>query len=66
MLNPSVNDLLKKIDSRYSLVIATSKRAREIIQEEFESEEGSVTNKPISAAVDEFYNDKFHIVNDEK
>ncbi len=65
MLTPSVNDLLKKIDSRYSLVIATSKRAREIIQEEFEAEEVS-TNKPISAAVDEFYQDKFHIVKSEK
>ncbi|PLX34279.1 MAG: DNA-directed RNA polymerase subunit omega [Clostridiales bacterium] len=65
MLNPSVNDLLKKIDSRYSLVIATSKRARQIIQEELETE-GISTNKPISAAVDEFYNDKFHIVKSEK
>ena len=64
MLNPSVNDLLKKIDSRYSLVIATSKRARQIIQEELETE-GISTNKPISASV-EFYNDKFHIVKSEK
>ncbi len=65
MLNPSVNDLLEKIDSRYSLVIATSKRAREIIQEQLESE-GTSINKPISAAVDEFYNNKFHIVKSEK
>lgn len=31
MLNPSVVDLLKKVEDRYSLVIVTSKRARQII-----------------------------------
>ncbi|MCT4606409.1 MAG: DNA-directed RNA polymerase subunit omega [Marinisporobacter sp.] len=31
MLNPSMNKLMEKVDSRYSLVIAASKRAREII-----------------------------------
>ncbi|MBP1888569.1 DNA-directed RNA polymerase subunit omega [Clostridium moniliforme] len=31
MINPSVVDLLKKVDDRYSLVIVTSKRARQII-----------------------------------
>ena len=31
MINPSVVDLLKKIEDRYSLVIVTSKRARQII-----------------------------------
>lgn len=31
MINPSVVDLLKKVEDRYSLVIVTSKRARQII-----------------------------------
>ena len=31
MLYPSINSLLEKTDSRYSLVVATAKRAREII-----------------------------------
>ena len=31
MLNPPINKLLEKVDSRYTLVVATSKRAREII-----------------------------------
>jgi len=65
MLNPSVDDLLKKIDCRYSLVIATSKRARQIIDEELETE-GVSTTKPISAAVNEFYNDKFTVIKSEK
>jgi len=31
MINPSIMDLLKKVEDRYSLVIITSKRARQII-----------------------------------
>ncbi len=65
MLNPSVNDLLKKTDNRYSLVIVTSKRAREIIQEESEAEGDSV-NKPIALAIDEFYHDEYKAVKLEK
>lgn len=32
MINPSVVDLLKKVNDRYSLVILTSKRARQLIE----------------------------------
>lgn len=31
MINPSVVDLLEKVEDRYSLVIVTSKRARQLI-----------------------------------
>ena len=31
MINPSVVDLLKKVEDRYSLVIVTSRSARQII-----------------------------------
>ncbi len=31
MINPSIVDLLEKVDNRYSLVIVTSKRARQLI-----------------------------------
>ena len=31
MINPSIMDLLQKVDDRYSLVMVTSKRARQII-----------------------------------
>ena len=30
MVEPNVTDLLKKVDNRFELVIATSKRARQI------------------------------------
>lgn len=32
MLNPPINKLLEKVDSRYTLVVAASKRAREIVE----------------------------------
>lgn len=31
MINPSISTLLEKVDNRYSLVIVTSKRARQLI-----------------------------------
>jgi DNA-directed RNA polymerase subunit omega len=52
MISPSVVDLLEKIHDRYSLVILTSKRARQII-------EGSTaqisinSNKPLTIAINE-------------
>lgn len=30
MVKPTVNELLKKVDNKYELVIATSKRARQL------------------------------------
>lgn len=32
MVQPTVTDLLKKIDNRYKLVVVTSKRARQLSQ----------------------------------
>lgn len=52
MINPSVIDLVKKVNDRYSLVIITSKRARQIIA----GEPGLVTvesNKPLTIAINE-------------
>ena len=31
MINPSITDLLEKVEDRYSLVIVSSRRARQII-----------------------------------
>jgi DNA-directed RNA polymerase subunit omega len=50
MINPSVVDLLEKVHDRYSLVILTSKRARQII--EGSSPQVSVnSNKPLTIAI---------------
>ena len=53
MLNPDLRDLLKNKTSRYSLVIAVAKRAREITDDPTLREKCG-TDKPVSYALDEF------------
>lgn len=52
MINPSIVDLLEKVDNRYSLVVATSRRARQLIDgaEPTIDEKG---RKPLTIAIDE-------------
>ena len=77
MLHPSYSDLMKVVNSevepgeapvvnsRYSIVMATSKRARQII-----SGEDSLVNvkdaKPLSVAVEELRQGKIKILSDEE
>ncbi len=77
MLHPSYTDLMAVVNSevepgeqpvvqsRYSIVLATAKRARQIIA----GEEPLVKNdggKPLSLAVDELYKSKVKIVGDDE
>ena len=73
MLHPSYSDLMsivnkdveegetKIVNSRYSIVLATSKRARQII-----SRDGSTSDragdKPLSVAIEELYGGQFKII----
>ena len=52
MINPSVVDLLEKTKDRYSLVILTSKRARQIIDGS-EPLTSSKSKKPLTLAIHE-------------
>ena len=52
MINPSVVDLLKKVEDRYSLVIVTSKRARQIIAGK-EPLTSNSSKKPLTIAINE-------------
>ncbi len=53
MLYPSINELVEKIDSRYTLVMITAKRARQLIDgDEPQIETDSI--KPVSIAIEEF------------
>lgn len=57
MLKPPINDLLEKVDSRYTLVIAAAKRARQII----DGNEKLIdidSNKPVTIATNELFEDK--------
>ncbi|QEK11993.1 DNA-directed RNA polymerase subunit omega [Crassaminicella thermophila] len=56
MLNPSINKLMEKVDSRYTLVIAAAKRAREIIDGD-EKLTNVESNKPVTIATYEIAND---------
>ena len=59
MVKPAVTDLLKKVDNRYSLVIMTSKRARQIA--EGETPMTNVDEKsPVTLAVNEIYEGKVY------
>ena len=60
IVDPNVESLLKKCENRYELVIAVSKRARQI------QDTGKIESKVTKAAV-EFHNGDCYIVgNDEK
>ena len=74
MLHPSYTELMEKINkegeqgeepvinSRYSIVIATSKRAREIIAGDEPLVSGMEGEKPLSIAVKELYDSKLKIL----
>ncbi|MBS3994375.1 MAG: DNA-directed RNA polymerase subunit omega [Alkaliphilus sp.] len=57
MLNPPINKLLVKVDSRYTLVVATAKRAREILNGNEKLTKTS-SNKPVTVAIHEISEDK--------
>ena len=77
MLHPSYSDLMKVVNSqvepgeapvvnsRYSIVMATSKRARQIIGGEDPMVEGS-GKSPLSIAVEELNQGKIKILGDEE
>ena len=78
MLHPSYTDLMKVVNagvdageepvvsSRYSIVMATSKRARQIIAGDEPLVESGSGRKPLSVAVDELNEGKVRIINDEE
>ncbi|MEE1057078.1 MAG: DNA-directed RNA polymerase subunit omega [Acutalibacteraceae bacterium] len=61
MRRPSVDDMLKNRTTRYSLVIAVAKRAREI-SAEIEESERVVDEKPVLMAIEDFKNHKYSIL----
>ena len=77
MLHPSYTDLMKVVNadveqgeepvvsSRYSIVMATSKRARQIISGDAPLVDGR-GKKPLSVAVEELNDGKINILNDDE
>lgn len=60
MSKPSVDDMLAGRTSRYALVIAVAKRAREI-SSEAEANEEILLEKPVNIAIRDFVNHKYAI-----
>ncbi len=52
MIKPSMGELLTKVDSRYSLVIAVAKRARQLTEDTMSINIKKVT-KPVLTAIKE-------------
>ena len=77
MLHPSYTDLMKVVNSgveigeepvvnsRYSIVLATAKRARQIIGGDEPVIDGMSNQKPLSVAVEEVFNSKVTIVGED-
>ena len=78
MIHPSYSDLMEVanegvepgeqpvVQSRYSIVLATAKRARQIIAGDEPYIEGAEGKKPLSIAVEELYEGKIKIVGDDE
>ncbi len=65
MFNPDLRNVLKNRTSRYSLVTAIAKRAREISADA--QENGEILNdKPVSIALDEIIAGEFEVVEPEE
>lgn len=52
MINPSLDVLVEKVDSKYTLVVLAAKRAREIMDGQQPLTE-SKSNKPVTVALEE-------------
>ncbi len=65
MLRPSMNQLISKNESCYSLVVGVAKRAREIADELYEKGE-ILKEKPVKTAVEELAAGKYRIVDENK
>lgn len=60
MFNPDLKKMLKNVNSRYSLVVGTAKRARAIRDEAIERNE-QIDVKTVSTAIDEICDGKYVI-----
>ena len=77
MLHPSYTDLMEVVNSdvepgeqpvvqsRYSIVLATAKRARQLIDGAEPMVSDVEGRKPLSIAIDELYNQKIKVLGDE-
>ena len=62
MVNPSTDELLGKVDSRYGMVVLAAKRARQLLEgDELKSEDG-FSSKNVTNALEEIAEGKVSYV----
>ena len=59
MIYPTLASLLEKVDSKYTLVVAVAKRARQLVDGQPKLTNVN-SNKPVSIAINELYEDKIN------
>lgn len=55
MVQPPINEMLEKVDCRYTLVVEVAKRARELVDGQVPLVEVKPPFRPVTVAVEEVY-----------
>lgn len=61
MIEPSINSLMEKVDSRYTLVVAAAKRARQLADGAHKLTKTN-SDKPVTIAINEINENKITYV----
>ncbi|WP_028595737.1 DNA-directed RNA polymerase subunit omega [Paenibacillus assamensis] len=61
MLYPSIDELVRKADSKYSLVVAASRRARQLREGSRTELTQPKSHKFVGVALEEIYGEQIHI-----
>ncbi|MBJ6363301.1 DNA-directed RNA polymerase subunit omega [Paenibacillus sp. GCM10012307] len=61
MLYPSIDEMVKKVDSKYSLVVAASRRARMLRDGEKSELKSPKSHKFVGVALEEIYHDYIQV-----
>ena len=63
IIDPPINELLDKVECRYSLVVVVSKRARQLVSGDAPLIDIDPDVKPVSIAAKEMYDGKLNVDN---
>lgn len=66
MIYPPLDDLMEKVDCRYTLTVETAKRARQIVDGSRVLTDDADREYPVAAAVEEIAEEKVHYRRDEE
>ncbi|MBB3127464.1 DNA-directed RNA polymerase subunit omega [Paenibacillus rhizosphaerae] len=64
MLYPSIDEMMNKVDSKYSLVVAASRRARQLREGAKTDLKHPRSHKYVGVALEEIYGDMIRVVSE--